>query len=91
MVGGIKMDVPQSYRIEDKYKILIFADTDINGAITQCIVGKAVIPDRQYQYFFYKDRYVGDTIFNYRITNDTLVPIDVELENNMKLIYEETV
>jgi 5S rRNA maturation endonuclease (ribonuclease M5) len=87
MVGGIRMDIPESYRIVDKYKILIFADVDENGEFIEAAMGQRIVPNRQYQHFFFVDRYVQDTIENYKVVNGELVAKDAELENQIKQLY----
>jgi hypothetical protein len=81
------MDIPEFYNLEDKYKVLIFADTLDNGEFLEVIMGQRIIPGRQYQHFFYVDRYVQDSIENYKVVNGELVAKDVELENQIKELY----
>jgi hypothetical protein len=81
------MVVPESYRIEDKYKVLVFADVDDNGEFVEVAMGPRIIPNRQYQYFFYVDRYVQDSIENYKVVSGELVVKDAALENQFKEVY----
>lgn len=75
------------YRIEDKYKTLIFCDVDENGNFIQVETGKNIIPGKEYQHFFYRDRYVADTITNYKVINGELTVIDLTLEDEAKVRY----
>jgi 5S rRNA maturation endonuclease (ribonuclease M5) len=81
------MEIPESYRLEDKHKILIFADVDESGEFIEVIIGRYIIPSRQYQHFFYVDRYVQDSLENYKVVNGELVAIDVELEAQIQQVY----
>jgi len=87
MVGGVKMEIPTNYNAEDKYKALVFANADETGNITEVICGRYIIPDKQYQFFFYVDRYISDSIDNYKIINGQLTAIDNNLETQLKNLY----
>lgn len=50
---------------------LIYADADGLGNITEALAGPRVIPDKQYQYFFYLEQAIN--LFDYQIVNDELV------------------
>lgn len=41
---------------QDDY-VLIFADTDGDGNITEYIAGSRVIPHKQYEHFFYVEKF----------------------------------
>jgi hypothetical protein len=47
---------------------LLFCDADENGNITDALTGVNIIPDRQYDYFFYG--FDGD-IFLYKVDVET--------------------
>jgi hypothetical protein len=56
--------------------ILIFIDTDELGNITEFFAGSRIIPDKQYDYFFFKDAIdveVEGLQQNYEVVNDQLV------------------
>jgi hypothetical protein len=80
-------EIKSEYGPMDKYKTCIFLDTDEQGNITTSYIGKNAIPDRQYDYFFYKDAYVGESIQNYRIVNGELQAIDTDLEQQLITAY----
>lgn len=81
------MEIPESYGMGDKYKVLVFADCDANGEFIEVAMGRFIIPNKQYQYFFYVDRYIQDTIENYKVINGELAAKDTELENQVKSLY----
>lgn len=80
-------EIKMEYGQMDIYKTCIFLDCDEAGNITSLIAGKSVIPDRQYQYFFYKDAYVGESIQNYKVVDGELQAIDTELEQQLMDAY----
>lgn len=51
--------------------MLLFCDVDGNGDIISWLHGKNVIPERQYQYFFYLLEEIE--VENYLVINDQLV------------------
>lgn len=79
------------YEAKDIYKVLIYVDVDENGTIISSITGKNILPDRQYHHYFYRDKYVGDSIFNYKVVITDgigdLQVIDAELEQRLKDAY----
>jgi hypothetical protein len=80
-----------TYTTEEKFKTCIYVDTDELGNITLSYIGKDAIPDKQYNYFFYDEAYVGDSIRNYKIVLENNIPrlesIDKELEQRLKDAY----
>lgn len=59
--------------------ILVFGDVDENGYFTEVVIGRRIIPDRQYDYFFYtQDDGVLEDINLYHVDTETreLVKID---------------
>ena len=50
---------------------LVFANVDENGNITEALAGFNVVPDRQYQYFFYLTEEIDVT--KYKIIEHQLV------------------
>jgi hypothetical protein len=49
---------------------LVYADTDEEGNITEALAGPRVIPDKQYQYFFFLTSEID--LFDYKIINGKL-------------------
>lgn len=48
--------------------VLVFGDVDQNGEWTTVIVGEFIVPDRQYQYFFYStDIGVYNDVTQYKV------------------------
>jgi hypothetical protein len=50
---------------------LVFCDVDTNGEIISYIAGSAVIPSRQYDYFFYLENQIE--VPDYKVENGQLV------------------
>jgi hypothetical protein len=54
--------------------LLIYCDSDLEGKIKECLIGKNVIPSRQFDHFFFIED--GDTfqdIDDYKVENGKLV------------------
>ncbi|PDY14996.1 phosphodiesterase, partial [Bacillus cereus] len=69
----------------------IYADSDENGVITQVECGQRIIPSQDYMYYFRVDRYIADTLWNYKVVLNgrvaELQAIDLEIENTVKERY----
>ncbi|MBO1515651.1 hypothetical protein [Metabacillus bambusae] len=74
--------------------ILLFCDTDENGNITESLKGFRVIPNQQYQHFFYLQEDLN--VLDYKVINNQLAKIpmppqfvDIELTNNtVELLWD---
>lgn len=54
-------------------KIFVYCDADENGDIKNLIAGPAIVPDRQYQYFFIVDDWeIVDNQDEYRVQDEGL-------------------
>lgn len=51
----------------DEIMFVYFVDVDENGNITGSMCGERVIPDKQYDFFFYRDPSYADTLHEYRV------------------------
>ncbi|PEY32739.1 phosphodiesterase [Bacillus cereus] len=85
------MELKEKYEIHERFKTCIYADSDDDGNLTQVEYGQHIIPGRDYMHFFRVDRYIADTIQNYKVIFNgriaELQAIDVETENIMKERY----
>lgn len=52
--------------------MLLFCNVDENGRIINFIAGKYIIPDRQYDYFFYLTENIVDDLHNYKVVDGVL-------------------
>lgn len=52
---------------------LVYANVDKNGNIKEGLSGFNIIPDRQYDYFFFLDKEID--LMDYKIENNKLVKI----------------
>lgn len=50
---------------------LVFCNTDDDGRITEALDGINVIPNKQYDYFFFLDK--GIDVMDYKVTDGKLV------------------
>lgn len=53
---------------------IIFADINEEGDIKDALVGKRILPDRQYDYFFYVEQEVSENIDDYKVVLEGLKP-----------------
>lgn len=87
----IPMELKEKYELHERYKTCIYADSDDNGNITQVEHGQHIIPGQDYMHFFRADRYIADTIQNYKVVWNgriaELQAIDPEIEKSVKAIY----
>lgn len=87
----ISMELKEKYELHERYKTCMYADSDDNGNITQVEHGQHIIPGQDYMHFFRADRYIADTIQNYKVVWNgrvaELQAIDLELEEKVKKIY----
>ncbi|WP_176142213.1 phosphodiesterase [Bacillus toyonensis] len=85
------MEFKEKYELYERYKTCIFCDSDEAGNITQLEHGQRIIPGQNYMHFFKVDRYISDTIQNYKVVWNgrvaELQAIDLELEEKVKKIY----
>lgn len=66
LAGGVKMMFDTN-----NTPFLIFANADKNGEIIDAITGYNIIPDKQYQYFFFRKKPID--IERYKIVDGKLV------------------
>jgi hypothetical protein len=87
-------EIKETYTEVEKFKVSIYVDIDVDYNIVSSYIGRNVIPDRQYHYFFYDEAYVGDNIQNYKVilvdNFAQLDAIDKELEQRIKDNYFAT-
>ncbi|PHC91984.1 phosphodiesterase [Bacillus toyonensis] len=87
----MKMEMKEKYELYERYKTCIYADSDDAGNITRLECGQHIIPSNDYMHFFRVDRYVTDTIQNYKVVWNgrvaELQAIDLEIEKSVKAIY----
>ncbi|PED20030.1 phosphodiesterase [Bacillus toyonensis] len=85
------MELKEKYELHERYKTCIYADSDDNGNISQVEHGQHIIPGQDYMHFFRVDRYIADTIQNYKVVWNgriaELQAIDREIEKSVKAIY----
>lgn len=85
------MDLKEKYELHERFKICIYADSDADGNITHVECGQRIIPSQDYMHFFRVDRYIADTLWNYKVVLNgrvtELQAIDIETENVMKERY----
>ncbi|PHG67359.1 phosphodiesterase [Bacillus toyonensis] len=85
------MGLKEKYELHERYKTCIYADSDDHGNITQVEHGQHIIPGQDYMHFFRVDRYIADTIQNYKVVWNgrvaELQAIDLEIEKSVKAIY----
>ncbi|MED2847076.1 phosphodiesterase [Bacillus toyonensis] len=85
------MELKEKYELHERYKTCIYADSDDNGNVTQVEHGQHIIPGQDYMHFFRADRYIADTIQNYKVVWNgriaELQAIDPEIEKSVKAIY----
>ncbi|PFX70284.1 phosphodiesterase [Bacillus toyonensis] len=85
------MEMKEKYELHERYKTCIYADSDDAGNITRLECGQHIIPSNDYMHFFRVDRYVTDTIQNYKVVWNgrvaELQAIDLEIEKSVKAIY----
>ncbi|WP_176522390.1 phosphodiesterase [Bacillus toyonensis] len=85
------MEMKEQYDLYERYKTCMYCDSDEGGNITRLECGQHIIPSSDYIHFFRVDRYVTDTIQNYKIVWNgrvaELQAIDLELEEKVKKIY----
>lgn len=87
----MKMDIKEKYELYERYKTCVYCDSDDAGNITRLECGQHIIPSSDYIHFFRVDRYVTDTIRNYKIVWNgrvaELQAIDLEIEEKVKKVY----
>lgn len=87
----MKMEAKEKYELYERYKTCIYCDSDEVGNITRLECGQHIIPSSNYMHFFRVDRYVTDTIQNYKVVWNgrvaELQAIDIEIEEKVKKIY----
>lgn len=85
------MEMKEQYDLYERYKTCMYCDSDEAGNITRLECGQHIIPSSDYIHFFRVDRYVTDTIQNYKIVWNgrvaELQAIDPEIEKSVKAIY----
>lgn len=85
------MELKEKYELHERYKTCVYCDSDDTGNITRLECGQHIIPSSDYRHFFRVDRYVTDTIQNYRVVWNgrvaELQAIDPEIERSVKAIY----
>ncbi|PHG31268.1 phosphodiesterase [Bacillus toyonensis] len=85
------MELKEKYELNERFKTFIYADSDENGTITQVECGQRIIPSQNYMHYFRVDRYISDTIWNYRVVINgrvaELQAIDLEIESAVKERY----
>ncbi|WP_180227795.1 phosphodiesterase [Bacillus toyonensis] len=85
------MEIKEQYDLYERYKTCIYCDSDEAGNITRLECGQHIIPSSDYIHFFRVDRYVTDTVQNYKVVWNgrvaELQAIDLELEEKVKKIY----
>ncbi|HDR7847479.1 TPA: phosphodiesterase [Bacillus toyonensis] len=85
------MDIKEKYELYERYKTCVYCDSDDAGNITRLECGQHIIPSSDYIHFFRVDRYVTDTIRNYKIVWNgrvaELQAIDLEIEEKVKKVY----
>ncbi|MGH1288686.1 phosphodiesterase [Bacillus toyonensis] len=85
------MDIKEKYELYERYKTCVYCDSDDAGNITRLECGQHIIPSSDYIHFFRVDRYVTDTIRNYKIFWNgrvaELQAIDLEIEEKVKKVY----
>jgi hypothetical protein len=47
--------------------VLLFVNIDENGNIIEALYGQNIIPDREYDFFFYTTEEVATNAFDYRV------------------------
>ncbi|PEN57103.1 phosphodiesterase [Bacillus toyonensis] len=87
----MKMEIKEKYELYERYKTCMYCDSDEAGNITRLECGQHIIPSSDYIHFFRVDRYVTDTVQNYKVVWNgrvaELQAIDLELEEKVKKIY----
>ncbi|PGB80965.1 phosphodiesterase [Bacillus toyonensis] len=87
----MKMEIKEKYELYERYKTCMYCDSNEAGNITRLECGQHIIPSSDYIHFFRVDRYVTDTIQNYKIVWNgrvaELQAIDLEIEKSVKAIY----
>ncbi|PGC57350.1 phosphodiesterase [Bacillus toyonensis] len=87
----MKMEIKEKYELYERYKTCMYCDSDEAGNITRLECGQHIIPSSDYRHFFRVDRYVTDTIQNYKVVWNgrvaELQAIDPEIEKSVKAIY----
>ncbi|MGG4560872.1 phosphodiesterase [Bacillus toyonensis] len=85
------MEMKEQYDLYERYKTCMYCDSDEAGNITRLECGQHIIPSSDYIHFFRVDRYVTDTVQNYKVVWNgrvaELQAIDLELEEKVKKIY----
>ncbi|PGA97541.1 phosphodiesterase [Bacillus toyonensis] len=85
------MELKEKYELHERYKTCIYVNSDDNGNVTQVEHGQHIIPGQDYMQFFRVDRYIADTIQNYKVVWNgriaELQAIDPEIEKSVKAIY----
>ncbi|MGS2746007.1 phosphodiesterase [Bacillus zanthoxyli] len=85
------MEIKEKYELYERYKTCMYCDSDEAGNITRLECGQHIIPSSDYIHFFRVDRYVTDTVQNYKVVWNgrvaELQAIDLELEEKVKKIY----
>ncbi|HDR7324531.1 TPA: phosphodiesterase [Bacillus toyonensis] len=85
------MEIKEKYELYERYKTCMYCDSDEAGNITRLECGQHIIPSSDYIHFFRVDRYVTDTVQNYKVVWNgrvaELQAIDLEREEKVKKIY----
>ncbi|GEM_PF-3920488 len=85
------MELKEKYELNERFKTFIYPDSDENGNITQVECGQRIIPSQDYMHYFRVDRYIADTLWNYKVVLNgrvaELQAIDLEIENTVKERY----
>ncbi|PEN76828.1 phosphodiesterase [Bacillus toyonensis] len=85
------MELKEKYELNERFKTFIYADSDENGIITRVECGQRIIPSQDYMHYFRVDRYITDTLWNYKVVLNgrvaELQAIDIEIENTVKERY----
>lgn len=45
----------------------IYVDVDADGNIRENLAGEYVVPDREYDFYFYKEKSIGENILDYKV------------------------
>ncbi|PDZ33744.1 phosphodiesterase [Bacillus toyonensis] len=85
------MEIKEKYELHERYKTCIYCDSDEFGNITQVEHGQRIIPGQNYMHFFKVDRYIADTIQNYKVVWNERVAelqaVDLEINEKVKRVY----
>jgi hypothetical protein len=54
--------------------LLLFVNIDENGNVIEALFGQNIIPDREYDFFFYTTAEIAENAFDYKVVIEGMKP-----------------